>query len=73
VSGGSPCPWGLENLYFIGMAAPRGAHLAARQEPDDRFDIVRPIWDRTHKGIARLRRRRKPAAARAIDAALTDG
>ncbi len=94
--GGLAVPVGLENLYFIGMAAPRGpqlpvysaqaelvaeflelkaqdpglqlsAHLAARQEPDDRIDIVRPIWqkqmERTRKEVARLRRRRGRAAA----------
>ena len=103
--GGLTVPVGLENLYFIGLAAPRGpqlpvysaqaelvaqflalkdrhpglqvsAHLAARQEPDDRIDIVRPIWqkqmERTAKDVARLRRRRKPAAVQALDSSLVD-
>jgi hypothetical protein len=52
------------------------AHLAAQQEPDDRIDIVRPIWlkqmERNRKEVARLRRRRKPAAAPAIAPSLVD-
>jgi hypothetical protein len=52
------------------------AHLAAQQEPDDRIDIVRPIWlkqmERNRKEVAGLRRRRKPAAAPAIAPSLVD-
>jgi hypothetical protein len=53
------------------------AHLAARQEPDDRASTsCDPIWlkqmERTRKEVARLRRRRKPAAAPAIAPSLVD-
>lgn len=85
--GGLTVPVGVERLFFIGMAAPRGpqlpvysaqaelvarflrllerrpafpvsAHLAARQRPDHRIDILRHEWqrqmDQTHRAVARL-------------------
>jgi cation diffusion facilitator CzcD-associated flavoprotein CzcO len=85
--GGLTVPVGVERLYLIGMAAPRGpqlpvycaqaelvvrflrlherrpsfplsAHLAARQRPDNRIDIVRYEWqkqmDATHRTVRRL-------------------
>jgi cation diffusion facilitator CzcD-associated flavoprotein CzcO len=84
--GGLTVPVGLERLYFVGLAAPRGpqlpvysaqseliarclevlkrddvalsAHLAARQTPDSRIDIVRRTWqvqmDRTRRELDRL-------------------
>jgi hypothetical protein len=87
--GGLTGPSGLENLYLVGLAAPRGPQLpvysaqaelvtqfleikqraprlrlsdalAAHQEPDDRIDVVRPVWqaqvDATRKLVARLLR-----------------
>ena len=87
--GGLTVPVGLERLYLIGMAAPRGpqlpvysaqaelvteflrlhdqdpafalsAHLAARQAPDSRIDILRYLWqkqlDQTHREVSRLLR-----------------
>lgn len=103
--GGLTVPVGLENLYLIGLAAPRGpqlpvysaqaelvtqflvlkerhpevqmsAHLTARQEPDDRIDIVRPLWqkqmDSTRKHVARLMRQSLPATVPAADRALVE-
>ena len=94
-------PAGLEKLYFIGLAAPRGpqipvygvqaklairmvelheaageggaaiaAYLAALQEPEDRIDIVRVIWNEQtgrHGAAARcVRRRTLPTAGRLV-------
>jgi len=85
---GLTMPLGLERLFFIGLAAPRGPQLpvysaqaelvgrlldlqdrtdmrlaeffTARQPPDNRIDILRPVWqrqmDRTNATVNRLSR-----------------
>ncbi len=86
--GGLTVPVGLERLFFVGLAAPRGPqlpvysaqseligrfidllesqdvalsmHLAGRQKPDQRIDILRPIWlkqmTQTQREVERLGR-----------------
>ena len=98
-------PAGLEKLYYIGLAAPRGpqipvygvqaklairmvelheaageggagiaSYLAALQEPDDRIDIVRVIWNEQLADTERLldayaaARSRQPVASSASSA-----
>jgi cation diffusion facilitator CzcD-associated flavoprotein CzcO len=77
---GLTVPVGLQRLYFIGLAAPRGPQLPVysqqaklvtrllrltesgvspagafdRQSPDDRIDIVRPIWNDQMRASARI-------------------
>jgi hypothetical protein len=78
--GGLTVPVGLQRLYFIGLAAPRGPQLPVysqqaqlvarmlritesgrslagafdRQAPDNRIDIVRPVWNDQMRATARI-------------------